>query len=232
MERPLHYEANPHTLLAQGLEALGSILLRGALVHYAKPRPPAPRKWTSLSAFFREVDGALTHLLADWCPTQLPYERDYHDDLEAFFRARLPQAIIRREPNHNGGRPDFIIDIQGLLGGSVIVELKTHIRSNSACQRLVGQVLSYQAGGHRTVVVLSGTMSRRRVAEIEKSLREHAPSALSDGSILLVDRTAAAIATTRERDRRDAAAVREVVLSLAKLYHERGSNAGSKAERS
>jgi hypothetical protein len=171
------------------------------LYYQQHPQPKQPRTLTGASVFFRSIDGATAHLLEDWIPDHARSEKGFHDQAQSFIRSRSPGVIIRRNANHNGGRPDLIVTRPGFVGGTVIIELKAHMRSVPECDRLVGQAVRYHEGGHKVLVVLCGRIRPHYVQEVRRRLLAQAPS-LDEGSILLVDRTEAAIEEARRQEHR------------------------------
>lgn len=196
------------------------LLADAMLAAHANPRPPEPRTLTAPSIFFREMDGAVRQLLRDFYPEYSDNEKPYHDQAEAFFRSRCPGATIQRTPKHNGGRPDLVITMPGLIGGSLIVEIKVRLSSRSARDRLVGQVHDYHRGGHQVLVLLCGNVSPAHVQDVTNRVAAVAPSALGEGSILVVDRTVRALAQSRRQEASHAESNRQAMALIRQLRDE------------
>lgn len=184
------------------------------------PPPRQPRKLTKMSIFFRNMDGTVRHMLDEFYPRYADTERPYHDQAEAFFRSRCTGASIQRAPKHNGGLPDLVITMPGFVGGSLIVEIKARLSSRSARDRLIGQVLEYHRGGHRVLVLLCGNVSLAHVQDVNDRVAAVAPSALAEGSILVVDRTVRALVESRRQEQRHAESHRRAMTLLREMRKE------------
>lgn len=109
---------------------------------------------------------AVSSLIERWMPEGCKTEKEFEKSLLAFLRQEMPTLEITSQFAFGKQKADIVIDKK------VIIEIKTNLKSVSACHRLVGQLNDYCDWKGRIILVLTGDTDHDLKFKLEKYAKD------------------------------------------------------------